>query len=233
MPRGMACHALLTSAWRRLRLPECAGRASCRARRRSIARQIGKREIRTPDWKCNRSRLKVKWRRALLAETRRKGVRYGMVVRIFHECGQNSCQFVKIRGQPAEVCPHVISAQALLPCQAPADGNQEFTDKRPWTADKGLFDLEWQGGEWNVNLHAPPPTPTSNSSKHLQPVAYKMRIQCGILFRLPSSRIPLHSRNARLPLSWPVPKATPCAVPLHSTESHSRSPKRTFRPPNE
>ena len=30
-----------------------------------------------------------------------------------------------------------------------------------------------------------------------------------------------------------VPKATPCAVPLHSAESHSRSPKRTFRPPNE
>ena len=40
-PRGMACHVLLTSARRRLRLPECAGRASCRARRRSIARQIG------------------------------------------------------------------------------------------------------------------------------------------------------------------------------------------------
>src|SRR5574344_925398 len=55
MPRGMSCHVLLTSAWRRLRLPECAGRASCRTRCRSIARQIGKREIRTPDWKCNRS----------------------------------------------------------------------------------------------------------------------------------------------------------------------------------
>ena len=40
-------------------------------------------EIRTPDWKCNRSRLKVKGRRALLAETRRKGVRYGMVVSDF------------------------------------------------------------------------------------------------------------------------------------------------------
>lgn len=39
------------------------------------------RKIRTPDWKCNRSRLKVKWRRVLLAETRRKGVRYGMVVK--------------------------------------------------------------------------------------------------------------------------------------------------------
>ena len=37
----MACHVLLTSVRRRLRLPECAGRASCRARRRSIARQIG------------------------------------------------------------------------------------------------------------------------------------------------------------------------------------------------
>ena len=38
-------------------------------------------EIRTPDWKCNRSRLKVKWRRVRLAETRRNGIRYGMVVK--------------------------------------------------------------------------------------------------------------------------------------------------------
>ena len=52
---------------------------------------------------------------------------------------------------------------SFLPCQAPAEGNQGFTDKRQWTADKGLLGLEWQGGEWNVNLHAPPPAPTSNS----------------------------------------------------------------------
>ena len=41
-PRGMTCHVLLTSARRRLRLPECAGRASCRARNRSIADKIEK-----------------------------------------------------------------------------------------------------------------------------------------------------------------------------------------------
>ena len=47
-PRGMSCYVLLTSAWRRLRLPECAGRASCRTRCRSIARQIGKRRFGRP-----------------------------------------------------------------------------------------------------------------------------------------------------------------------------------------
>ena len=90
-PRGMACHVLLTSARRRLRLPECAGRASCRARRRSIARQIGKREIRTHDWKCNRSRLKVKWRRVRLGEAGRNRIRYGMVVIIFHTRNPIKC----------------------------------------------------------------------------------------------------------------------------------------------
>ena len=42
-----------------------------------------------------------------------------------HEYEQDSCQFVKIRGHPTRVCPHVI-----LPCQAPTEGNQGFTDKR-------------------------------------------------------------------------------------------------------
>lgn len=37
-------------------------------------------EIRTPDWKCNRSRLKVKWRRVRLGEAGRNRIRYGMVV---------------------------------------------------------------------------------------------------------------------------------------------------------
>ena len=84
----------------------------------------------------------------------------------------------------SKLSPTPIFPRLFLPCQAPAEGNQGFTDKRQWTADKGLLELEWQGGEWDVNLHAPPPTPTSTSSKPLQPVAYKMRIQCGILFRL-------------------------------------------------
>ena len=37
-------------------------------------------EIRTPDWKCNRSRLKVKWRRVRLGVAGRNRIRYGMVV---------------------------------------------------------------------------------------------------------------------------------------------------------
>ena len=56
---------------------------------RAVGRDVGAlrdksemREIRTPDWKCNRSRLKVKWRRVRLGEAGRKGVRYGMVVKI-------------------------------------------------------------------------------------------------------------------------------------------------------
>ena len=39
-------------------------------------------EIRTPDWKCNRSRLKVKWRRVRLGEAERNRIRYGMVVNL-------------------------------------------------------------------------------------------------------------------------------------------------------
>ena len=89
-----------------------------------------------------------------------------------------------------------IYPRLFLPCQALAEGNQGFTDKRQWTADKGLFELECQGEEWNVSLHAPPPTPTSNSSKHLLPIAYKMRILCGILFRLPFSQNPCESMKS-------------------------------------
>ena len=93
-PRGMTCHVLLTSARRRLRLPECAGRASTPARaslRDSLrsgdtsgaasehCRQDRKRKS-AADWNGNWSRQEVK-RRHVLSGRRTKTLRgYWMAV---------------------------------------------------------------------------------------------------------------------------------------------------------
>ena len=67
---------------------------------RAVGRDVGAlrdksemREIRTPDWKCNRSRLKVKWRRVRLGVAGRNRIRYGMVVTKIEDAYLASCKF--------------------------------------------------------------------------------------------------------------------------------------------